>query len=111
HRMKGDPAFDQTFSPPLCVLKYPAKKDETWAGKMKLGEVEMKITFRTGGTEEVEVPAGEFKALVVFAEGAVSGQKELLTFWYAAEVGGVKMVETIAGKTSTQELEKFEAGK
>jgi hypothetical protein len=66
-----------------------------------------KATNSAHGPEEVLVPAGKYRAIRVEYRGAKDGKEETATFWYAAEVGLVKMV--CAG--AVQELKSFTPGK
>jgi hypothetical protein len=106
HRSNGVEA-----APPVCVLKYPVKKGESWETDYKAGSQTIKMTSRVTGEEEVEVPAGKYKAITVEAVADVAGMKTTTTYWFAADVGIVKQVASIGGFMVTLELEKFEPGK
>jgi hypothetical protein len=75
---------------PVFHLRLPAKAGETWvAEEQVVGDVVFsRQTFTTGPEEEVEVPAGKFRAIrvdVTTPHGASSS-------WYAPGVGLVKTV-------------------
>ena len=57
HRMNG-----VELSPPICLLKYPVKKDDTWEVEATLGSEKMTVKGKAVDTEEVTVPAGKYKA-------------------------------------------------
>ena len=105
HRFNGVEA-----SPPLCVLRYPVKKDDSWEQEVKAGKEELKMKSRVG-TEDVEVPAGKFKAITVESTGTAGGRMIISTCWYADSVGMVKQVVNLDGLVMTMQLEKYEEGK
>jgi hypothetical protein len=99
--------------PPVPILKSTPKAGDSWEVASTISEdeaVKGKVTVTEGN---VTVPAGTYeKVLVVNApEMEANGVKISLTTYYAKEVGLVKQVTEIAGKTSTLELVKFEVGK
>jgi len=106
HRVNGI-----VLSPPVCFLKYPLKKNETWETASTIANEQLKIKGKVIDTEEVTVPAGTYKAFRVEIETSAAGISSTTTFWLAPDVGVVKQSTENAGKTLTAELEKFEAGK
>ncbi|HZT83377.1 MAG TPA: hypothetical protein VFA26_24315, partial [Gemmataceae bacterium] len=102
----------QQAQPPLLFLKLPPKKGGAWKFDFKLGGQQVK-----GGLvldeEEVTVPAGKYKAVVVEtkdAEGPAT-LKPQAKWWYAPGVGLVKQQMKVGDAEATFELEKFEPGK
>jgi hypothetical protein len=71
----------------------------------------MKMSFTAGGSEEVEVPAGKYKAVRVDADGTIAGTRTGVTYWFAPDIGVVKMRYSIAGSDSVLELKSFTPGK
>jgi hypothetical protein len=106
HRMNG-----VDLSPPISVLKYPVKKDETWEIETTLGAEKMTVKVTAGDTEEVTVPAGKYKAVKAEMSQTAAGMKMSATSWYAADVGVIKQTMAVGGGTGTLELEKFEPAK
>jgi hypothetical protein len=91
----GDGGLDeQKFPNPL--LKLPVKAGEKW-------EVPGKPTRTVVGAEEVEVPAGKFRAVRVESEG--------LTEWFAPNVGCVQTVARSANGETKTVLKTFAPGK
>jgi hypothetical protein len=80
------------FNPPVTFLKPAAKAGETWDVDSVANGLTIKGKFTAKGEEEVEVPAGKFKALRVEAEMTVNGRPFRSTAWYALDVGMVKTV-------------------
>ena len=110
--MKSEKATTSEFSPPVCLLKYPVKEGSYWETGTKLGTKEFTVIGREGPLEEVEVPAGKYKAIKVKIETTVTGTKVNNTYWFAPEVGLIKQTaEYMPGKSFTMELAKFEEGK
>jgi hypothetical protein len=105
---------DKTAEPPLLFLKLPPKKGETWKVESKVkGKTEetIKGTFKSG-EEEVKVPAGNYKCIVVSCDDLdANGMKMAVTCYYAENVGLVKQVIEAAGQKTVIELEKYEPAK
>jgi hypothetical protein len=106
HRINGI-----ELTPPVCILKYPFKKDETWEVETTVGAEKLTIKAKAVDSEEVTVPAGKYKALKADVDTTVMGMQVSATYWFAPEVGVVKQTMVIQGKDITLELDKFEAGK
>ncbi len=79
-----DPELD--FENPRLVLKFGAKKGATWEAK----DGDIALAFEHGGEEEVEVPAGKYKAVKIICRYKSSLGDSTLTEWYAKGVGLVK---------------------
>jgi hypothetical protein len=103
-------------SEPLIRLKFPVKKDDTWAQSVTLSDRKVDVKGKVLGEEKVKVAAGEFTAMKV--EVALTADFEGLkvsfttTTWYAPKVGMVKTVVTItldgnAQPPITSELAKY----
>jgi hypothetical protein len=101
------------ITPPVLFLKLPPKKDETWKVDSKTaGGETIKGTFKNNGEEEVKVPAGSYKAVVVASQDLeANGVKMSVTYYFAEKVGIVKQLIEVAGQKVVVELEKYEAGK
>lgn len=90
------------------LIKLPAKEGDKW--EVKQGG--RTWTYMAGKEEEVEVPAGKFKALRVESEADASRKPALKdTHWYTPGVGYVKSVISINGRETTFELKSFTPGK
>ncbi|HET6576042.1 MAG TPA: hypothetical protein VFG68_20745 [Fimbriiglobus sp.] len=99
------------LKPPACILKSPLKSGDKWEVDSSVQGQVTKMSFTTGGSEEVEVPAGKYKAHRVDADGTIAGAQTGVTYWFAPDVGVVKIRYTIAGNESVLELKSFTAGK
>ncbi len=95
---------------PLCLLKYPVKDGESWDSAFSVGTEKATATCRVG-REEIEVPAGKFKAVTVRVIADTGGMKISTTYWFVAGMGVVKQTADIAGNAIQLELEKHEKGK
>lgn len=94
---------------PIRRLKLPAKPGDNWEWALSPeSRVKMVETFR--GEEEVEVPAGRFKALQVDGDASESGVMRM-TIWYAPGVGSVKQVTKSGSSELTIVLKSFTPGK
>lgn len=96
-------------SPPVCLLKYPVKNGASWESEHKFGDQTVKMACRVG-TEEVEVPAGKYKAVTVQVDAELVGMKVTTKYWFAAGVGIAKQIVEVAGQKVTMVLEKVERG-
>jgi hypothetical protein len=103
HSFQGMPV-----EPPILALKLPFKKGETWEAKISVQGQEFKATMKAEAEEEVSVPAGKYKALVVSTEMDLGGQQISSRTWFAPKVGIVKQSFSFGGVTGTSELTKFE---
>jgi hypothetical protein len=98
---------------PEPVFKVGLKAGDTWkvehAGPRKgLGT----STFTAGKEEEVEVPAGKFKAIPVTRELPLDGRAgSKTTTWYAPGVGVVKKEADSRGGGGVTVLKSFTPGK
>jgi hypothetical protein len=106
HRINGI-----ELAPPVCILKYPFKKDETWEVETTVGAEKLTIKAKAVDSEEVTVTAGKYKAVKADIDTTVQGMQVSATYWFAPDVGVVKQVMKINGQDITLELDKFEAGK
>lgn len=101
---------------PFFKMKSDLKKDDEWEGDAKATENPAHHHTRVEQEEEVEVPAGKFKAIKL-AVKIESGTRHVAEGWewYAKGVGLVKAETTIRfGSDSTtivMELKEFKAGK
>ena len=99
-------------SPPICMLKFPIKKDSTWKVESKVGEEKLSVSCKLD-EEEIEVPAGKFKTVKVVMDAEVVGAGIIVstTYWFAQGVGVVKQHVNINSMQFSILLEKFEEGK
>ena len=95
----------QKLDPPLWWLKLPHAAKNTWKGEWMGG---MTFAFESKEWEEIEVPAGKFRAIRVdrqeIQNGAALGTT---TYWYAPGLGCIK----IAGRSTARALKSFTPGK
>ena len=83
-------ADGRALDPPWCLLKLPHRPGNKWKNT---GEDPGQTETRTGfGPEEVEVPAGKYKAIRVESEALFEGKLYRSTTWFAPGVGLVKFV-------------------
>ncbi len=97
--------------PPVCIIKYPVKPGESWEAEHQIGPQKAKVKVAVGNFQEIQVPAGKYKAISVTLTTMDMGQNVTSTYWFANNVGYIKQtVDTPKGKV-TLELEKYDAGK
>jgi hypothetical protein len=84
----------EVYDPPLLELKLPARAGDSWevAPPAKEGAAPRKYKYSTGAEEEVETPAGKFKARRVEREDIHGDVAFPLSLWYAPGMGVVKAV-------------------
>jgi hypothetical protein len=95
---------------PVLLLKLPPKKGDSWTVEVKASGEMLKGTFKVD-EEEVKVPAGTFKAFAVTfkQDTTVTGAVTVgCTYWFAADVGIVKLENKVGNQLTTMVLEKFE---
>ena len=100
---------------PACVLRFPLKEGDTWEHENtpQPGLSVQAYTAAVGKAEEVEVPAGKFKAVRVdivmtSRNGQPLDPPERYTTWHAPEVG---LVKTTRNGKPVRVLKAFTAGK
>ncbi len=111
-----DNAVQDTPSPTtgfITALQAPLSVGQSWPGRAFKGGTE---TILVAGIETLSLPAGNFEALRIEHHlNYDNGQKDVLRYWYAPEVGLVKMYEEISFYTnrwikfkSTGVLQRFQ---
>jgi len=95
----------KAVDPGQWLLKYPMKEGTKWETKFAATEWAAEITK----TEEVEVPAGKFKALLVTY--ASKDGKSKFEIWYSHGVGVVRSKFSSPEGVSEQKLKKVELPK
>jgi hypothetical protein len=105
-------AFGGTaYDAPYCVLKLPLKAGATWTSEAKMGgTTRSTFKYRVAGDEDVEVPAGKFKAVRIEVEIDTQGRPGRSTIWYAPRVGVVKQ-EHESTRKYTKVLKSFTPAK
>jgi hypothetical protein len=81
---------DSLFDPHVCLLKLPVKVGEKWRTDFTAGDHKSTGTRVVEAVEEVEVPAGKFRAVRVKHEYKDNDTPRKQTLWYAPNVGVVK---------------------
>jgi hypothetical protein len=99
------------LDPPSPMLQLPAKPGDKWEYQPRAARGEFPKTKTTVGKEEdVEVPAGKFKAIRIDHERD-GKDSERQTQWYAPRVGLVKTITVRDGKETVSVLKSFTPGK
>jgi hypothetical protein len=96
------------ITPPVCLLKFPVKDGESWDADVKIGEEKVTFKAKAGKEEEVEVPAGKYKAVTSELQVKAGGVDVKTRYWFAKDVGVVKQTMEINGQNVDMELSKFE---
>ncbi len=98
-------AAEAPGGPSLRIIKLPADAGARWPGRPLTGGNAESIVVR--GEEDIEVPAGKFRAIHVDHEITyANGDGDVLSYWYAPGSGCVRMIErtTISIGGVTQKL-------
>lgn len=100
------------ITPPICLLKFPIKKNDSWKTESVTGKEKVKMACKSD-EEEIEVPAGKFKTVKVVLDAEVvdAGIIVSTTYWFASRTGIVKQHVNINGMQFSILLEKFDEGK
>jgi hypothetical protein len=92
-------------TPPLCLLKLPAKPGDKWEVLLAEG---LPGTCTTSAPERVKVPAGEYTAIPVdMVVTPARGPKRNYRYWYVEGIGAVKW----GNGTDDTVLKEFSPGK
>jgi hypothetical protein len=101
---KNGTAFETQY----CVLQLPFKPGSTWTPGPG-GQTKLKYT--AAKEEDMEVPAGKFRAFRVEVEIETAGRTRRSTVWYAAGVGVVKQEYKDADSAYVKVLKSFTPAK
>lgn len=93
------------IEPPFRLLPHPVP--EKWDGDVSSGGTKGNFTARSK-QEEVEVPAGKFKATRVDFELVEKGNKVTTSYWFVENKGFVKQTVDAGPVSIVLVLEKFE---
>jgi hypothetical protein len=99
--------------PPIPRLRLPFKAGDSWDWEpRKADDVrQRKFKFKLVGEEEVEVPAGKFKAVRVAEEEESRGRTTRHDAWYAPKVGLIKRTTQLLVGEQVIVLKSFTPGK
>jgi hypothetical protein len=107
-------AVGRNLDTAMRMLRLPAKVGATWHFEFRspAGEKRREFSYTiTAVAEDVEVPAGRFKAIRVEGVSELQGRKTNTTTWYAPRVGMVKTVQASGEVETVSVLKAFTAGK
>lgn len=103
------------FTEPYCVLQLPSKPGTTWTAEANRGgATPTTFKYTAGKEEEVEVPAGKFRALRLDVETEVPGRTGdpiRSSIWYAPNVGVVKQERFDTDGGYIKVMKSFKPGK
>jgi hypothetical protein len=96
---------------PILFLPTDPENTKEWSIDTKGGGQPLKGTFRAS-KEKVTVPAGNYDTVHVKGTGMTVGTTTSdIEYWFAKDVGIVKLRFTLGSQDATLELEKYEPGK
>jgi Protein of unknown function (DUF3108) len=99
------------YDAPYCVLRLPLKVGETWTSEVGSGgNVTSTFKYKAIKEEDVQVPAGKFRAFRIEVDLDNSGRAGRSTIWYAPQVGVVKMDHEDGDAGYVRTLKSFKAG-
>jgi hypothetical protein len=97
--------------PPILFLPADPEATKEWEIKSKGGGQELSGTFKIS-KEEVTVPAGKYSTIHVRGPGMKVGNTTSdIDYWFAKDVGIVKLRFTLGSQDATLELESYTPGK
>ena len=80
-----------SYEPPYCILHNPLLVGDKWSWQGKgLMDVSINDQSRVEAEEDVEVPAGKFRAMRVVSDVQQGPAHVVKTYWYAPGVGLIK---------------------
>lgn len=101
----------EAIDPTVCFLQHPYKPGDTWDVDTVIRGLPAKLSFTAREAESVEVPAGRYRAVRVDADETFPGKQSRLTYWFAPDVGLVKIRYTTGESDAVTELQSFTPGK
>ena len=100
-----------TADTPILFLPADPEAKKEWNIDTKGGGQPLKGTFRAS-KEKVTVPAGSYDTIHVKGTGMTVGNTSSdIDYWFAKDVGIVKLRFTLGSQEAVLELEKYEPGK
>lgn len=102
-------ANDVPIEPPVPVLKWPIKEGASWPVAARVKDKTIQGTLSIAASaEKVVTRGGEFACLKVHGENLQLGNQKLnATYWYAPEVGPVKVTIKLGEQETSLELVEF----
>jgi hypothetical protein len=102
----------KAIKPAITLLKLPPMKGQSWPIEATIADGQVIKGTLSTDEKDIEVPAGQFKAIVVTGKDlSVNGEKLNISWYFANDVGMVKQELELAGKKVVIELEKYIPGK
>jgi hypothetical protein len=99
---------DGPLNPPMCFLKLPPRRGASWDVNFQIGDAKVSGTLLLD-TEEVQVPAGKFSAVVTRdRDFQINGTKLDSAVWFVSGIGPVKKWVKVGKLEMVLALEKFE---
>jgi hypothetical protein len=96
---------------PILFLPMDPEKTKEWTVDTKVSGQDIKGTFKVD-KEKVTVPAGTYDAIRVKGDGMkIGATTTTVEYWFAKDVGIVKLKFTLGSQDATLELESYTAGK
>jgi hypothetical protein len=86
------------LEPPQTMIAAPLQPGGTWDYETQIGETKVHQHFAVVGEEDVQVPAGKFRAYKIHGEQTSPGST-VIDRWFVSGVGIVKDVTTTRGET------------
>jgi hypothetical protein len=100
------------FDVPYHVLKLPLKAGEAWTTEARAGGgAGTTFRYKVMKEEDVEVPAGKFKAFRIDVESDGQGRTSRASLWYAPRVGVVRQEHEGGNQKYVKVLKSFKPGK
>lgn len=99
------------YDPPYCILKLPLKPGGTWTSEAGSGgAVTSTFKYKAVRAEDVEVPAGKYRAFRIEVDIDTRGRAARSVIWYAPRVGIVKMEHEDGDSGYVRLLKSFRPG-
>lgn len=96
---------------PILFLPIDLEKTKEWSIDTKVQGQTLKGTFKID-KEKVTVPLGTYETIhVKGADMAIGNAKTTIEYWFAKDVGIVKLKFSLGSQDATLELEAYTAGK
>jgi hypothetical protein len=98
------------LDPPICVIRFPPKSGDTRPDKLVSDNTRDDVKAFVH-RERITVPAGRYETVVVAREfPSITGPRLGVTYWFAPDIGPVKIVLSIGTDTLVCELTSFRPG-
>jgi hypothetical protein len=93
--------------PPICILRLPVRSGDAWQVDSRISDQPVTVQFVQRGNEAISVPLDDYKTVRVDGSGSIAGTQTDVSYWFAPDVGIVRIRYRVSGTESSLELKEY----